>query len=128
MNITFKFVNASLDLSARVASYKVYREVSSAKTLTTMDSTEHTFGTTSRVVLEVSFWPMTEAESTALYDACRGIVSIQYTDPYSVGDSNMAFKLSTNLESTFALVSVDGMRRYKGGTLTFRAVTASAYN
>lgn len=66
--------------------------------------------------------PMTEKEATALYDALNTFsVTVIYTDPSRNGvTSTKTMRVTSNIEQTFALKSVDGLRRYKGGEIQLR--------
>lgn len=58
---------------------------------------------------------MTEAESAEYYNALMGdTVGVTFTDPYSGADIVKTMRVTSDLEAAFALVSVDGNRRYKG--------------
>ena len=73
---------AGVDFSASVSTYKVTKEVTYKKIITTLDDVEHPYPGKFRDVLTVSFMPMTEEEATALYDALNTFsVTVIYTDP-----------------------------------------------
>lgn len=121
MNITLQI--GTLDVHERVSTYNVRREVSYSKVITTMDDTEHAARAKDRYIVEASFFPMTEAEATAYYKALKDeTVSVVFTDPYSGTSATKAMRVTSDLESAFALVSVDGKRRYKGGTVQLREI------
>lgn len=121
MDITLKL--GTLDVHENVSTYNVRREVSYSKVITTMDDTEHASRSKDRYIVETSFFPMTEAESNAYYNALKGdTVSVTFTDPYSGADTVKTMRVTSDLEAAFALVSVDGNRRYKGGTVQLRGI------
>ncbi len=121
MDITLKL--GTRDVHEKVSTYNVRREVSYSKVITTMDDTEHAARSKDRYIVETSFFPMTEAESTAYYNALKSdTVSVTFTDPYSGADTVKTMRVTSDLEAAFALVSVDGNRRYKGGTVQLREI------
>lgn len=113
---------AGVDMSASVSTYKVTKEVTYKKIITTLDDVEHPYPGKLRDVLSVSFLPMTEAQATALYGALNQLsVTVIYTNPNSNGaTTTKTMRVTSNIEQTFALKSVDGMRRYKGGEIELR--------
>ena len=54
---------AGVDMSASVSTYKVTKEVTYKKIITTLDDVEHPYPGKLRDVLSVSFLPMTEAQA-----------------------------------------------------------------
>lgn len=121
MDIMLKL--GTLDVHEKVSTYNVRREVSYSKVITTMDDTEHAARSKDRSIVETSFFPMTEAESTAYYNALMGdTVSVTFTDPYSGAGTVKTMRVTSDLEAAFALVSVDGNRRYKGGAVQLREI------
>ena len=64
---------------------------------------------------------MTDDESAALYSALSALMfDATYTNQYKGVDETKRVRLMTSLESAFALKSVDGKRRYKGGEIQLR--------
>ena len=121
MDITLKL--GALDVHEKVSTYNVRREVSYSKVITTMDDTEHAARWKDRYIVETSFFPMTEAEAAEYYNALKGdTVSVAFTDPYSGVDTVKTMRVTSDLDAAFALVSVDGKRRYKGGTVQLREI------
>ena len=121
MEVTLKI--GSLDVSARLSQYKVTHEVSYQKVITTLDNVEHPFALPDRAVVEFSLFPLTEEESGALYAALAPkVVTATFSDPCTGEESVKRMRLTTSMESAFALMSVDGKRRYKGGSIQLRAV------
>ena len=121
MDITLKL--GALDVHEKVSTYNVRREVSYSKVITTMDDTEHAARSKDRYIVETSVFPMTEAESTVYYNALMGdTISVTFTDPYSGADIVKTMRVTSDLGAAFALVSVDGNRRYKGGAVQLREI------
>lgn len=120
MEVTLKI--AGVDFSASVSTYSVTKEVSYRKVVTTLDDVEHAYPGKMRDILAVSLLPMTEVEATALYTALNTFsVTVIYTDPNKSGaTSTKKMRVTSNIEQVFALMSVDGKRRYKGGTIELR--------
>lgn len=120
MEVTLKI--AGVDFSSRVSTYTVTKEVTYRKIVTTLDDVEHAYPGKMRDILAVSLFPMTEDEATALYTALNTFsVTVIYTDPNKSGaTSTKKMRVTSNIEQVFALMSVDGKRRYKGGTIELR--------
>lgn len=110
-----------LNLHDQLSTYRVTKEVSYKQVLTALDGTEHAFGGHTRPVVSFSLLPMTDEESTALFRALSNLVfPVTFTDQYSGADLTYQMRVTSNLESVFALRSVDGKRRYKGGEIQLR--------
>lgn len=125
MDVTFE-VNG-VAMNQKLAAYDVTREVSYKKTITTMDDVEHALGQTSRAIITVSFWPLTDAEVKAYHSVLNSAsLVIRFTDPDADRDVSKAFRLNSNLQSVFGLRSIDGNRYYKGGEIQLRAVSVDA--
>lgn len=121
MEVTLR-VNG-LDLSNRLSTYSVTQEITYRKVITTLDDVEHPYPGAKRTVIDFSLFPMTDEESTKLYTALSDLVfDTSYTDPHTYADESKRMRLVSNLESVFLLLSVDGKRRYKGGTIQLRAL------
>lgn len=124
MNVVFKI--GGVDFSEKLSTYTVSKERSAQKTVTTLSMQELSFGVSSRTILTFSFWPLTEEEDAKLYSAITGTPEVEYTDPYFGGTSTEVFRCLEPIDATFSLLSVDGKRRYSGGEIILRGVTASA--
>ena len=121
MDITLKI--GTLDMHKKVSTYSVQREITYDKVITTMDGVEHASRNKDRYVISFSFFPMTESEATEYCAALSGsTVSVTFTDPYTGNDTVKTMRVISNLDAAFALVSVDGKRRYKGGTIQMREI------
>ena len=121
MEITLKI--GTLDTHNKVSTYSVQREITYDKVVTTMDGVEHASRNKDRYVISFSFFPMTESEATEYCAALSGsTVSVTFTDPYTGTETVKTMRTTSNLDAAFALVSVDGKRRYKGGTIQMREI------
>ena len=121
MDITLKI--GTLDMHKKVSTYSVQREITYGKVVTTMDGVEHASRNKDRYIVSFSFFPMTESEATEYCSALSGsTVSVTFTDPYTGTDIVKTMRTISNLDAAFALVSVDGKRRYKGGTIQMREI------
>ena len=121
MDITLKI--GTLDMHKKVSTYNVQREITYDKVVTTMDGVEHASRNKDRYIVSFSFFPMTEIEATEYCSALsESTVSVTFTDPYSATDTVKTMRATSNLDAVFALVSVDGKRRYKGGTIQMREI------
>ena len=121
MDITLKI--GTLDMNKKVSAYSVKREITYDKVVTTMDGVEHASRNKDRYIVSFSFFPMTEIEATEYCSALsESTVSVTFTDPYTGNDTVKTMRATSNLDAAFALVSVDGKRRYKGGTIQMREI------
>ena len=112
-----------LDLSSKLSTYSVTEEVTYRKVITTLDDVEHPYPGSKRTTITFSLFPMTDDESAALYSALSSLVfDATYTNQHKGVDETNRVRLMTSLESAFALKSVDGKRRYKGGTIQLRRI------
>ena len=111
------------DFSDYLSTYKVTHEVEVADSITAIDGTEY-FATRRRPVIEFSLLPLSDAQTASIYAALSAIAAnATYTDPYINNNVTATMRVTSNLESAFALSSVDGNRYYKGGTITLRQRT-----
>jgi len=121
MDVNFT-VNA-LDLHTLLSTYNVTKEVTYAGIITTLDGKEHARGKRQRTIISFSLLPLTEAQGMEIYNALLDTTfSVTFTDPYSTATQTATFRVADDLDSTFALTSVDGKRRYTGKTIQLRAV------
>lgn len=121
MDITLKI--GTLDVHEKVSTYSSQREVSYGKIIVTMDDVEHAVRSKDRYIVTFSLFPMTEDEATAYCDALRAsTIEVTFSDPYTKTDVTKTMRVTSNLNASFALVSVDGKRRYKGGEIQMREV------
>ena len=110
-----------LDLRSKLSTYSVTEEVTYRKVITTLDDVEHPYPGAKRTTITFSLFPLTDDESAALYSALSALVfDATYTNQYKGLDETKRVRLITNLESAFALKSVDGKRRYKCGKIQLR--------
>lgn len=121
MDITLKI--GTLDVHKRLSTYSVQREVSYSKIIVTMDDEEHAARSKDRYVVAFSLFPMTEDEATAYCNALHAsTINVTFSDPYTKTDVTKVMRVTSNMDAAFALVSVDGKRRYKGGEIQMREV------
>ena len=112
-----------MDVSKRLATYQMSLEIGYSKVITTMDGVEHPYPGTKRPILAFSFLPMTEEESAEIYNTISGLVfDVRFVNTYTNKTETRRFRVVSNLESVFLLMSMDGKRRYNGGTIQLRAV------
>ena len=110
-----------LNLSSKLSTYSVTEEVTYRKVITTLDDVEHPYPGAKRTTITFSLFPLTDEESTELYNKLGALVfDATYTNQYKSVDETNRVRLITNLESSFALKSIDGKRRYKGGEIQLR--------
>ena len=70
-----------------------------------------------------SLFPMTEDEATAYCIALRASTGeVTFSDPYTKTDVVKTMRVTSNLDAAFALLSVDGKRRYKSGEIQLREI------
>ena len=110
-----------LDLSSKLSTYSVTEEVTYRKVITTLDDVEHPYPGATRTTITFSLFPLTDDESAELYGALSALMfDATYTNQHKGVGETKRVRLMTNLESAFALKSVDGKRRYKGGEIQIR--------
>nr|DAI09940.1 MAG TPA: hypothetical protein [Caudoviricetes sp.] len=120
MNVTFKI--GTLDLSSKLSTYKVTWEVSYQKIITTLDNVEHPFSASKRAIVDFSLLPLDDDLASSVYDAlAEQTQTVTFTDPYTASALVRTMRLTSNLEASFGLKSVNGKRYYKGGELQMRA-------
>lgn len=121
MDITLKI--GALDVHSKLSTYSVQREVSYSKIIVTMDDEEHAARSKDRYIVAFSLFPMTEDEATAYCNALHAsAIDVTFSDPYTKSDVTKTMRVTSNLDAAFALVSVDGKRRYKGGEIQMREI------
>lgn len=107
-----------------LSTYLTVYETDYGKTVKALDGTEYTGNFTSRPVVTFSLFPMTDATAQHYYNALTSSIPavVTYTDKATNTDRTGQMRVTSNLEFTFGLRSVDGNRYYKGGAITLRAV------
>ena len=111
----------ALDLSGRLSTYSLEREITYRKVVVTMDDKEHPYPGAQKDVVTFSLLPMTDAESAEVYNALAPLIfNATYTSTYDGRDVTKQVRITSNLESEFLLLSVDGKRRYRGGEIQLR--------
>lgn len=110
-----------LDLHEKLATFRVTMEVTYRKVLTTLGGTERAFGKRTRPVITFSLFPLTDEENASLYQALDALeFSATFTNTNTGKDEIRTVRLASDLESSFALRSVDGKRRYRGKEIQLR--------
>lgn len=110
-----------LDLHKKLSTYEVSEEITYKKVITTLDGIEHPYPGTQKTVIDFSLFHMTDEESAELYASINDLIFYAtYTNPNKGTDETKRVRLMTNIERVFALKSIDGKRRYKGGEIQLR--------
>ncbi len=121
MDITL-VIDGDLDLSGRLSTYSCRDEISYRKIITTLDDVEHPYPSKTRKVVSFTLFPLTDSESATLWTKLKKLVfTAKFTDSQSGEDVTKQMRVVSNVESAFALRSVDGNRYYKGNTIQLRA-------
>lgn len=120
MDVTFKI--GTLDLSSKLSAYKVEWEKSYQKIITTMDNIEHPFPSPDRALVTFSLLPLDDDLASSVYDALSTNQSVTFTDPYRASDIIRTMRITSNLEATFGIKSINGKRYYRGGEIQLRAL------
>jgi hypothetical protein len=111
------------DAHKRLSTYNVTEEVTYRKVITALDDTEYPYPAKNRPIITFSMWPLTDEESAKLYNALSGLTfTATFTNQHKNQDETRRVRVVSNLESAFALKSVDGKRRYKGGEIQLRGL------
>ncbi|MDE6903324.1 MAG: hypothetical protein K2P22_11370 [Lachnospiraceae bacterium] len=110
-----------LDLHEKLSTYAFKNEVAYPEVITTLDQVEHPYPSVKRAVISFSLFPMTDMESSILYDALSDLIfDATFQNPHANAVETKRVRLVSDLESVFALLSIDGNRRYNGGVLQLR--------
>lgn len=110
-----------LDLHKNLSTYSVMQEIEYPEIITTLDHVEHPYFGKKRTIITFSLFPLTDPESSELYSALSDLIfEAVYQNPYTNAVEKKRVRLAGNLETTFALLSIDGKRRYKGGAIQLR--------
>lgn len=118
-----KLIVNGLDLHKALSTYQVLHETKYSRIITTLDNVEHPAPGYQRPIIIFSLFPMTDQESNELYLSMYDLIfPVTYTDPHLDADVTKRFRLASDLNAIFALLSVDGKRRYKGEEIQLRAL------
>lgn len=111
-----------LDFSHRISSYSVRKVRDTSEVLRSIGGTEYAFFGDAQTEVNASFFPMTEIEAAEFYAAVStGKFQMTYTDTYEGGIvATRNFRMMSDLEAVFLLLSVDGKRRYSGAQIQVR--------
>lgn len=125
MATTLTLIINGIDISSRISTYALTRNVSYSRTVTTLDNIEHSSAAIIKPVLSFSLLPMTDAEVSTIYNALvsgNGFVETQYTEPNENAIIQRTMRLNSDLENIFLLDSINGNRYYSGGTIQLRGL------
>ena len=110
-----------LDLSRKLSTYELTKDVVYRKVITTLDEVEHPYPGAQKSVITFSLFPLTDRESVDLYSALRDLIFMTtFTNQYTGMDETKRVRVVSSIESAFSLLSVDGRRLYKGGKIQLR--------
>lgn len=113
----------SFDFSPLLSTFQVSHKVEVAESVTTMDGEEHV-ATRRRAVIEFALLPMSEETIEDVYDALSVINGeATYTDPLTGDVRTVPVRVASDINSVFALKSVNGKRYYKGDAISLRQRT-----
>lgn len=115
------------DFSERLSHYVVDQEITYPDVITTLDGTEHYGKTTKRDIIRFSLIPFDNDNALEDYVALTmPTLRVTYTVPWNNNQlkSDVLMKVSSNITAEFGISSWNGLRYYKGGTITLRAVRA----
>ena len=119
INITFKISNK--DYSDKLSTFKCLQSPSNVKIITTLDGTDKQFIGKLKSKITVSFLPLTKAQLFELYELVKEYsFLVTYTNPYIEDDVIQKMRIDGDINSSFALVSIDGNKYYTGLSLTFK--------
>ena len=113
----------SYDFSPLLSTFQVSHKVEVAESVTTMDGEEHV-ATRRRAVIEFTLIPLDEDTIDDAY-AALSIINGEatYTDPLTGTTRIVPVRVASDINSIFALKSVNGKRYYKGAKITLRQRT-----
>lgn len=119
INITFKISNK--DYSDKLSTFKCLQSPSNVKIITTLDGTDKQFIGKLKSEITVSFLPFTKAQLFELYELVKEYsFLVTYTNPYTEDDVIQKMRIDGDINSSFALASIDGNKYYTGLSLTFK--------
>lgn len=122
MDITL--VIDDLDLSTKLSTYSFREEVSYRKVITTLDDVEHPYPARTRKVISFTLFPMNEVDNAALWSKLKKLIlTVKCTDTQRRQTTTQQMRVVSDVESAFALRSVDGYRYYKGAAIELRATS-----
>ena len=119
-----------LDLSDKISTFDVTRELAYDVDFTTMDGEIVRMGKRERTIVQFTLLPCTAAELLANYTVLRGsdgLLILNYTDPLLNTSSTGYFWLDSNPFQHYMLKSVDNNVRYSVGEFVYRAKNAETY-
>ena len=113
----------SYDFSGLLSTFEVIHKVEIAESVTTMDGEEHV-ATRRRAVINFTLIPMDEDTIDDVYAALSVINGeATYTDQFTGTTRIVPVRDASDINSVFALKSVNGKRYYKGTNITLRQRT-----
>jgi hypothetical protein len=122
IDITFKI--GGTDYSGLLSTYNVDYAAEYGESFTALDGTEYG-RPVFRPIITFSLMPLTEAQTAALFTklSAAASVTVQYTDPHANTNRTASFRVASDLNRSFLLKSIDGLRRYSGGEIVLRQRT-----
>ena len=108
------------DFSGKLSTYEAYMEVTQ-KVLTMLDDSERPCPVVLRPIVRFSLLPLTDEESTEIYNVLKDIVFFATFD-INGAEMTAEMRVVTNLGGKFLLKSADGKRRYRGGEIMLRGL------
>ena len=125
MNVTLT-INGR-DFAPRLSTYKVYKEVSYGKVITVLSGREIPCQKTVRQMIEFSVFPLDYTTFQADYAVLsQDTLTVSFTDPDDGTTETQSFRLVTDLDAVYGLLSVNGSDYYKRGAITLRAIYPEA--
>ena len=116
--IEVTLITNGLDLSKRLSTYSTSMSKPYTKVITTMDNRDHPFPALSKANVTFSLIPQTDEESAEVYEALSDmIIPVRFTNMTTGAEAEKNMRITSDLESAFLLLSVDGKRRYMGGNI-----------
>lgn len=115
-----KLIANGYDFSGKLSTYEAYMEVTQ-KVLTMLDDSERPYPAVLRPIVRFSLLPLTDEESTEVYNVLKDIV---FSATFDINGAEMTaeMRVVTNLGGKFLLKSSDGKRRYRGGEIMLRGL------
>ena len=110
--------------TGRLSTYRVTKEVTYSKVITTLEGEEICRGQRKRPIITFSMLPYTDSTASRDYEVLsQGIFDVVYTDTDTGFTETRRMRLASDLDHAFLLDSVDGKRRYRGGEIILRSTT-----
>lgn len=113
------------DFSSRLTQYSVDQEITYPDIVTTLDGTEHYGKPYKRDIINFRMMMFDDHQAYEDYEVLTApTLLVTYTNPQTLNKLKVerSMKVTSNLSTAFGIRSWNGLRYYKGETITLRSV------